>query len=102
MAGAANSNTCGKIEEPIAVNVPNFDTATMRHDERMLPRIGGRYDISMTGKVCPRLGAGQFSGDRGMTIGMLSHLVDFACSNSGRGVFVSLRASRACGIFVRL
>src|SRR5207253_843914 len=102
MAGAANSNTCGKIEEPIAVDVPNFDTATMRHHERMLPRIGGRYDISITGKECPRFGAGQFSANSGTTIGILIHAVDLACSNNGRGVFLNRRASPACAISVRL
>src|SRR5438445_149069 len=43
MAGAADGNAGGKIQEPIAINVPNFDTATMRHHERVLARIRGRY-----------------------------------------------------------
>ena len=29
MARAADGNACGKIQEPIAIYVPNFDTATM-------------------------------------------------------------------------
>src|SRR6266576_5582679 len=68
MAGAADGNTGGEIQEPIAVNVPNFDTAPMRHHERVLTRIRGRYHFGITGQECPRFRSGQFSSDGGMAL----------------------------------
>src|SRR5438132_13887170 len=73
MAGAADGNAGGKIQESIAVNVPDFDTATMRHHEWVLARIRGRYHFGIAGEECPRFGAGQFGSDRGMAIGILVH-----------------------------
>src|ERR1700731_2915782 len=102
MAGAADGNACGKIQEPIAINVPNFDTPTMGHDERVLARIRRRYHFSITGQDCPRFGSGQFSADSATTIGILVHAVDLACSNNGRGVFLIRRASPAWAISVLL
>jgi hypothetical protein len=49
MAGATDGNASGKIQKPIAVNVPNFDTATVRHHERVLARIRGRYYFRIAG-----------------------------------------------------
>ncbi len=73
MAGAADGNAGGEIQEPIAVNVPHFDTATMRHHERVLARIRGRYHLGIAGQECPRFGSGQFGSDGGMAIGILVH-----------------------------
>src|SRR5437016_12536526 len=102
MAGAADGNAGGKIQEPIAVNVPDFDTATMRHHEWVLARIRGRYHFGIAGQDCPRFGSGQFSSDGGTGIGILVHALDLACSSDGRGVFFNRRASPAWAISVRL
>src|SRR5229473_903537 len=102
MAGAADGNAGGEIQEPIAVNVPHFDTATMRHHERVLARIRGRYHFGIAGQDCPRFRSGQFGSDGGTATGILVHALDLACSSDGRGVFLDRRASPAWAIFVRL
>src|SRR6266567_6752356 len=102
MAGAADGNAGGKIQESIAINVPDFDTATMRHHERVLARIRGRYHLGITGQQCPRFGAGQFRSDGGMAIGILVHAWTWLAKTDGRGVFLDRRASPAWAIFVRL
>jgi hypothetical protein len=68
MAGAADGNASGKIQKPIAVNVPNFDTATVRHHERVLARIRGRYYFGIAGQECPRFRSGQFGSNGGMAL----------------------------------
>src|SRR5207244_5435559 len=102
MAGAAHGNAGGKIQEPIAVNVPDFDTATMRHHERVLARIRGRYHFGIAGQECPRFGSGQFGSDGGMAIGILVHALTRLARTDGRGVFLDRRASPAWAISVRL
>jgi hypothetical protein len=49
MARAADGNACGKIQESIAIYVPNFDTATMRHHKRVLARIRRRHHFGISG-----------------------------------------------------
>src|SRR5205807_10333091 len=68
MASAADGNAGGKIQEPIAINVPDFDTATMRHHERVLARIRGRYYFGIAGQECPRFRSWQFSSNGGMAL----------------------------------
>src|SRR5438552_17496729 len=102
MAGAADGNAGGKIQEPIAANGPDFDTATMRHHERVLARIRGRYHFGIAGQECPRFGSGQFGSDGTMAIGILVHAVDLACSSDGGGVLLDRRASPVWAISVRL
>src|SRR3989442_14760678 len=102
MAGAADGNAGGEIQESIAVNVPDFDTATMRHHERVLARIGGRYHFGIAGQECPRFGAGQFGSDGGLAIGILVHALSWPAWGDGRGVFLDRRASPAWAISVRL
>src|SRR6267143_6489110 len=102
MTGAAYGNAGGKIQEPIAVNVPDFDAATMRHHEWVLARIRGRYHFGIAGQDCPRFGSGQFGSDSWTGIGILVQGVDLACSSDGRGVFLDRRASPASAISVRL
>src|SRR2546421_1578016 len=101
MACAADGNAGGKIQEPIAINVPNFDTPTMRHHERMLAGIRWRYDFSIAGQDRPRSGAGQFRPDGWRAIGILVHTVARACSSDGREDFLDRRASPAWAISVR-
>src|SRR5437773_8046501 len=102
MAGAADGNAGGKIQEPIAVNVPDFDTATMRHHERVLARIRGRYHFGVAGQERPRFGSGQFGSDGGMVIGILVHALAWLTGADGRGVFLDRRTSLECAISVRL
>src|SRR5438309_10668623 len=83
MAGAADGNASGKIQKPIAVNVPNFDTATMRHHERVLARIRGRYYFGIAGQECPRFRSGQFGSNGGMAL--LVHALTFW--SDGQGIF---------------
>src|SRR5438046_2958047 len=99
MARAADGNAGGKIQEPIAVNVPDFDAATMRHHERVFARIGGRYYFGVASQYCPRFGSRQFRPDGVTAIGILVHAVDLACSTDGREVFLGLKANvrRAAG-----
>src|SRR6266478_3420576 len=100
MAGAADGNAGGEIQEPIAVNVPDFDTAPMRHHERVLARIRGRYYFGIAGQECPRFRSGQFGSDGGMAL--LVHALTWLARTDGRGVFLDRRASPAWAISVRL
>src|SRR6267154_487612 len=100
MARAADRNAGGKIQEPIAVNVPNFDTATMRHHERVHARIRGRYYFGIAGQECPRLRSGQFSSNGGMAL--LIHALTWLAGATDAEVFLDRRASPAWAIFVRL
>src|SRR5438094_5862605 len=68
MAGAADGNAGSEIQEPIAINVPDFDTAPMRHHERVLARIRGRYYFGIAGQECPRFRSWQFSSNGGMAL----------------------------------
>src|SRR5205823_4704263 len=83
MAGAADGNAGSEIQEPIAINVPDFDTAPMRHHERVLARIRGRYYFGIAGQECPRFRSWQFSSDGGMAL--LVHALTFW--SDGRGIF---------------
>src|SRR6266568_4564101 len=100
MAGAADGNASGKIQEPIAVNVPRFDTAPVRHHERVLTWIRGRYNFGIAGQECPRFRSGQFRSNGGLA--RLVHPVDLACSSDERGVFLDRLPSPAWAICVRL
>src|SRR5258707_5477661 len=99
MAGAADGNASGKIQKPIAVNVPNFDTAAVRHHERVLARIRGRYYFGIAGQECPRFRSGQFSSD-GMAL--LVHALTWLAEATDAGFFLDRRASLAWAICVRL
>src|SRR6266403_4385090 len=83
MTGAADGNAGGKIQEPIAIDVPDFDTSSMRHDERVLARIRGRYYCGIAGQECPRFRSWQFSSDGGMAL--LVHALTFW--SDGQGIF---------------
>src|SRR5713101_6898758 len=102
MAGAADGDAGGKIQEPIAVNVPDFDTTTMRHHERVLARIRGRYHFGVAGQECSRFGSGQFGSDGGMVIVIFVLALIWLAGAYGRGVFLDRLASPAWAICVRL
>src|SRR6267142_1047915 len=99
MAGAADGNAGGKIQEPIAIDVPDFDTSPMRHHERVLARIRGRYYFGIAGQECPRFRSGQFSSD-GMAL--LVHALIWLAEATDAGFFLDRRASLAWAICVRL
>src|ERR1700758_1200736 len=100
MAGAADSNAGGKIQEPIAIYVPNFDTATMRHHEWVLADIRRRHHFGISGQDCARFWAGQFGSDGAPAIGILVHALTWLFN--GRGVFLDRSTSPAWAISVRL
>src|SRR6476646_5266808 len=100
MAGATHGNASGKIQKPIAVNVPNFDTSPMRHDERVLARIRGRYYFGIAGQECPRFRSWQFSSDGGMAL--LVHALTWLAEATDAGFFPDRAASPVWAIFVRL
>src|SRR6266403_700620 len=100
MAGAADGNASGEIQKPIAVNVPNFDTAAVRHHERVLARIRGRYYFGIAGQECPRFRSGQFSSNGGMAL--LIHALTWLAEAMDAEFFLDRRASPAWAIFVRL
>src|SRR5438132_5301302 len=100
MAGAADGNAGGEVQEPIAVNVPNFDTAPMRHHERVLARIRRRYYFGIAGQECPRFRSGQFGSDGGMAL--LVHALTWLAGTPDAEFFLDRRASPAWAICVRL
>src|SRR6266566_6688514 len=100
MAGAADSNARGKIQEPIAIDVPDFDAATVRHHERVLARIRGRYYFGIAGQECPRFRSWQFSSDGGMAL--LVHALTWLAGATDAEFFLDRRASPAWAICVRL
>src|SRR5438132_2800213 len=100
MAGAADSNARGKIQEPIAIDVPDFDAATVRHHERVLARIRGRYYFGVAGQECPRSRSWQFSSDGGMAL--LIHVLTWPADATDAEFFLDRHASLAWAIFVRL
>src|ERR1700720_4721268 len=100
MAGEADGNASRKIQKPIAVNVPNFDTATVRHHERMLARIRGRYYFGIAGQECPRFRSGQFGSNGGMAL--LIHVLSWLADATDAEFFLDRRASLAWAICVRL
>src|SRR6476661_7398553 len=100
MARAADGNAGGKIQEPIAVNVPDFDTAPMRHHKRVLARIRRRYYFGIAGQECPRFRSGQFGSDGGMAL--LVHALTWLAGATDAEFFLDRPASPAWAIFVRL
>src|SRR5438445_12375552 len=102
MASAADGNAGGEIQKPIAVNVPNFDTATVRHHERVLARIRGRYYFGIAGQECPRFRSGQFGSDGGIALRILIHALTWLAGAPDAEFFLDWRASPAWAIFVRL
>src|SRR5205814_2526923 len=100
MAGAADGNAGSEIQEPIAINVSDFDTAPMRHHERVLARIRGRYYFGIAGQECPRFRSWQFSSDGGMAL--LVHALTWLAEAPAAEFFVDRSASTAWAIFVRL
>src|SRR4029450_4470978 len=100
MAGAADCNAGGEIQEPIAINVPDFDTAPMRHHERVLARIRRRYYFGIAGQECPRFRSGQFGSDGGMAL--FVHALTWLAGAPDAEFFLDRRASPAWAIFVRL
>src|SRR6476659_9198783 len=100
MARAADGNAGGKIQKPIAIDVPDFDTAPMRHHERVLARIRGRYYFGIAGQECPRFGSWQFSSDGGMAL--LVHALTWLAGATDAEFFLDRPASLAWAIFVRL
>src|SRR3989440_6013691 len=99
MAGAADGNASGEVQEPIAVNVPDFDTAPMRHHERVLARIRGRYYFGIAGQECPRFRSWQFGSDGGMAL--LVHVLTWLAEAKDAEFFLDRSASPAWAIFVR-
>jgi hypothetical protein len=73
MARAADGDAGGEIQEPIAVNVPDFHTATMRHDEWLLARIGWRYHFGIAREDCASFRSGQFRPDSALSMGVFVH-----------------------------
>src|SRR6266513_825414 len=100
MAGAADGNASGKIQKPIAVNVPNVDTATVRHHERVLAWIRGRYYFGIAGQECPRFRSWQFGSDGGMAL--LVHALTWLAEATDAEFFLDRSASPAWATFVRL
>src|SRR5690242_19767964 len=100
MAGAADGNAGGEIQEPIAVNVPDFDTAPMRHHERVLARIRGGHYFGIAGQEYPRFRSGQFGSDGGMAL--LVHALNWLAWVTDAEFFLDRRASPAWAICVRL
>src|ERR1700745_2551090 len=100
MAGATDGNASGKIQNPIAVTVPNFDTAPMRHHERVLARIRGRYYFGIAGQKCPRFRSWQFSSDDRMAL--LVHALTWLAGATDAEFFLNRPASLAWAICVRL
>src|SRR5439155_11863468 len=100
MASAADCNAGSKIQEAITVNVPDFDTAPMRHHEWVLARIRGRHYLGIARQDCPRFGSGQLGSDGGIAIGTLVHRL--TCPAAARGIVLDRRASPAWAIAVRL
>src|SRR5438132_6174978 len=100
MAGAADGNAGGKIQESIAIDVPDFDTAPMRHHERVLARIRGRYYFGIAGQECPRFRSGQFGSDGGRA--GLVHVLTWLAEVAEAEFFLDRRASPAWAIRVRL
>src|SRR5262249_28342151 len=100
MARAAHGNACGKIQESIAIYVPNFDTATMRHHKRVLAWIRRRHHFGVSGQDCARFWAGQFGSDGAPAIRILVHALTWLVN--GRGVFLDRSTSPAWAICVRL
>src|SRR2546423_8438571 len=100
MAGAADGNAGGEVQEPIAVNVPDFDTAPMRHHERMLARIRGRYYFGIAGQERPRFRSGQFGSDGRMAL--LVHVLTWLAGATDAEFFLDRRAAPAWPICVPL
>src|SRR6185295_6419493 len=100
MAGTTYGNSGGEIQEPITVNVPDFDTATVRHYERVLARIRGRYYFGIAGQECPRFRSGQFGSNGGMAL--LIHTLTWLAGATDAEFFLDRPASPAWAIFVRL
>src|SRR4029453_14095611 len=100
MAGAADCNAGGEIQEPIAVNVPDFDAAPMRHHERVLARIRGRYYFGIAGQERPRFRSGQFGSDGGMAL--FVHALTWLAGAPDAEFFLDRRALPAWAICVRL
>src|SRR5438270_6661478 len=98
MAGAADGNASGKIQKPIAINVPDLDTATVRHHERVLARIRGRYYFGIAGQERPRFRSGQFGSNGGMAL--LIHALTWLAEATDAEFFLDRRASFAWAIFV--
>src|SRR6266478_1664394 len=53
----------GEIQKSIAVDVPDLDSASPGHDERIVARVGGRTHGTIACHQCPGPGSGQFSAD---------------------------------------
>src|SRR5258708_15146172 len=100
MTGAADGNACGKIQEPIAIDVPDFDTSPMRHHERVLARIRGRYYFGIAGQECPRFRSWQFSSNGGM--GLVVHAFNWLAEATGAGFFLDSPALLAWAICRRV
>src|SRR5206468_3860370 len=100
MASAADCYAGGKIQEPIAVNVPYFDPATMRHHEWVLAQIRGRHHLGIAGEERQRPGPGQLGSDGVLAIGILVHALTWLADRAG--VFLDRDASLAWAISVRL
>src|SRR4029077_6105286 len=73
VTGATDCNAGGEIQKTIAVHVPDFHAATMRHDKWIVPRTAGRNHFGIAGKECTRFGSGQLGPDDTMTFGMFVH-----------------------------
>ena len=63
------------IDVLIAVDVPDFHTPTMRHDEWLLARIGWRYHFGIAREDCVSFWSGQFRPDSRLSIGVFGHVL---------------------------
>ena len=68
VAGRAHRDAGAEIEEAVAVDVPHFRAAAMRHHERIVARIGRRDHRLVARNHGTRLGAGQLGLDMGVTM----------------------------------
>ena len=59
VAGRADRDAGGEVEEAVAVHVPGLGAARVRHHERVVARIGGRGDFRVALDHRARLGPGQ-------------------------------------------
>src|SRR5260221_8458484 len=63
VAGAAHGDAGGKIQKAIPVHVRNLRAFAVRHDEKVIPRIGRRHDERIARQQLSSLGTRQIGFD---------------------------------------
>ena len=58
--GADDADATHEIEVAVAVHVPDLSAAALRHDERIVARVGGRGDRAVARDQRRGAGAGQW------------------------------------------